>query len=194
MLALRRVRRAAQAGGGRPSAPRHRPLSPAPPPGRRAPRLPAPPGGPPPPPPPRPPRAGRSRASPPPPPPRAPVPPPRPPPPPRPRPPRSEGSSPRRGNSAGVPSPDLGSSSTGFGGISSIRGLKLGSTSTTPILGMSGGVTRGPRDPRRNRAPRAGTDPTGEAPGRIDGGADESGMGGSSASSASGTVSRTLTV
>src|SRR5207237_6269674 len=105
-----------------------------------------------------------------------------------PRPPRSRRSSPPEGNPPGVASSLRGSISGRLGGSSSIRGLKLGSTSTTPILGMSGGLTRGPRDPRRNRALRDGIPPVGEAPGRIDGGADDSGMGGSSASSASVTV------
>src|SRR6266704_6087618 len=72
------------------------------------------------------------------------------------------------------------------GGNSSIRGLKLGSTSTTPIFGISGGVTRGPREPRRNRPPREGTPPTaGGAVGRCPGGADDAGIGGSFASSKS---------
>jgi len=65
-----------------------------------------------------------------------------------------------------------------------MRGLKFGSTSTIPIFGISGGATRGPREPRRNRALRAGM-PAGTLDGRIDGGADESGIGGSSASSVS---------
>ena len=40
-----------------------------------------------------------------------------------------------------------------------MRGVKFGSTSTTPTLGISGGATatRGPREPRRNRALRDGT-------------------------------------
>jgi len=65
-----------------------------------------------------------------------------------------------------------------------MRGLKFGSISTTPIFGMSGGATRGPREPRRNRALRDGI-PAGTLAGRIEGGAEDSGIGGSSASSAS---------
>ena len=65
-----------------------------------------------------------------------------------------------------------------------MRGLKFGSTSTTPIFDVSGGAARGPREPRRNRALRDGT-AAGTLDDRIDGGADESGIGGSSASSAS---------
>src|SRR5213078_837180 len=74
---------------------------------------------------------------------------------------------------------------SGLGGNSSIRGLKFGSISTTPILGISGGATRGPREPRRNRALREGMPTAGRYAGRIDGGAEDSGIGGSSASSAS---------
>src|SRR3989441_11922170 len=68
-----------------------------------------------------------------------------------------------------------------------MRGLKFGSTSTTPIFGISGGATRGPREPRRNRALRDGTPPLdGVADaGRSAGGAEDAGMGGSFASSRS---------
>ena len=77
-----------------------------------------------------------------------------------------------------------GGAAGGVGGSNSTRGLKFGSTSTTPILGMSGGVTRGPREPRRNRAPRDGT-PPGPAGGVLygGGGADDAGIGGSFSSS-----------
>src|SRR5207245_117654 len=108
---------------------------------------------------------------------------------PRPRPPRS-----RRFYSIGAlggsaPEGGEGSMTGGRVGISSTRGLKFGSTSTTPIFGSSGGAARcpPPREPRRNRAPRAGTPPpTGGCTGRIDGGADDAGIGGSFASSRSG--------
>src|SRR5207248_10056010 len=104
-------------------------------------------------------------------PPRAAASPPRPPPPPAPpqprpprppRPPRSRRSSPPEGNPTGVVSALRGSTSDRLGGSSSIRGLQLGSTSTTAIVGVSGGLTRGPRDPRRNRALRDGIPPVGE--------------------------------
>src|SRR2546422_10673141 len=67
-----------------------------------------------------------------------------------------------------------------------MRGLKFGSTSTIPMFGISGGATRGPREPRRNRALRAGI-LAGTFDGRIDGGADESGIGGTRAPSGAGT-------
>src|SRR5207244_13315814 len=92
---------------------------------------------------------------------------------------------------AGALSPPNGSGAAGaggggsLGGTSSIRGLKFGSISTTPIFGMSGGATRGPREPRRNRALREAIPATGTFAGRMDGGAEDSGIGGSSASSAS---------
>jgi len=72
-------------------------------------------------------------------------------------------------------------------GTSSTRGLKFGSISTTPICWISGGGARcAPREPRRNRAPRDGTPPpAGGCAGRIDGGADDAGIGGSFASSMS---------
>src|SRR6184192_3669831 len=114
----------------------------------------------------RPPRPPRLRA------PRSAPPPPPPPPPP-----------------AGALSPPNGFGSAGaggsLGGTSSIRGLKFGSISTTPIFGISGGATRGPREPRRNRALREGIPATDACAGRMDGGAEDSGIGGSSASSAS---------
>src|SRR5207245_1118398 len=112
---------------------------------------------------------------------------PRPPPPPRrppPPPPRSRRSSSTGGRAVGAASVPAGSVTAERLGISSMRGLKFGSTSTTPILGTSGGATRGPREPRRNRALRDGTAPTGPA-GRIEGGADDAGIGGSFASSKS---------
>src|SRR5438876_9693559 len=83
------------------------------------------------------------------------------------------------------PAPPNGSGAAGaggggsLGGTSSIRGLKFGSISTTPIFGISGGATRGPREPRRNRALREGTPATGTFAGRMDGGAEDSGIGGS---------------
>src|SRR5207249_2423585 len=69
------------------------------------------------------------------------------------------------------------------GGSSSIRGLKFGSTSTTPIFWTpGGGPTRGPREPRRNRALRDGMPPGGGVEGaRPTGGggaAHEGGRGG----------------
>ena len=75
-----------------------------------------------------------------------------------------------------------------FAGTSSMRGLKLGSISTTPILGMSGGATRGPREPRRKRPLRAGTPPTGAAAGATSVGASPTGVdsSGSSAATSSG--------
>src|SRR5207244_2117013 len=137
----------------------------------------------------RPPRSRSARLAssprgPPPPPPRRPRPPS-----PRPRPPRS-----RRFSSIGAlggsaPEGGEGSMTGGRVGISSTRGLKFGSTSTTPIFGSSGGAARcpPPREPRRNRAPRAGTPPpTGGCTGRIDGGADDAAIGGSFASPRSG--------
>src|SRR6266511_6058578 len=101
----------------------------------------------------------------------------------RPRPPAS----PRR------PSPDDGSELTGaaggFVGTRSMRGLKFGSTSTTPILGTSvaAGGTRPPRDPRRKRALRAGI-PPGVGDGALygGGGAEEAGIGMSSSSGSCG--------
>src|SRR5205807_789703 len=79
---------------------------------------------------------------------------------------------------AGALSPPNGSGSAGaggsLGGTSSIRGLKFGSISTTPIFGISGGATRGPREPRRNRALREGIPATGACAGRMDGGAEDS--------------------
>src|SRR5436309_2797855 len=111
---------------------------------------------------------------------------------PRPRPPRPPRlRAPRSAPPAGALSPPNGSGAAGaggggsLGGTSSIRGLKFGSISTTPIFGMSGGATRGPREPRRNRALREGIPATGAFAGRMDGGAEDSGIGGSSASSAS---------
>jgi len=79
----------------------------------------------------------------------------------------------------------------GFTGVKSMRGLKFGSTSTTPIFGTLGEglARRGPLEPRRNRALRDGI--TVPAPGAPDeyggGGADDSGWGGSSSSSVTGT-------
>src|SRR5881396_2495350 len=83
----------------------------------------------------------------------------------------------------------------GFGGtgITSPRGRKLGSTSTTPIFGISGrpppapGRRAPPREPRRNRALRTGM-PPGSDEGVLygGGGADDAGIGMSSSSSASG--------
>src|SRR5439155_1572265 len=84
-------------------------------------------------------------------------PPPRRPRPPRPRPPppRSRRFSSMGGlGGASVPAGWLAS---GRAGISSMRGLKFGSTSTTPIFGISGGAARGPREPRRKRALGVGT-------------------------------------
>src|SRR5712691_4592045 len=130
------------------------------------------------------PRSGRSRSS-------RPAPPSTPPPlllpPRRPRPPRPRAV--RSGGALSLPNCSgtaaAGGGEGSLGGTSSIRGLKFGSISTTPIFGISGGATRGPREPRRNRALRAGIPATGAFAGRMDGGADDSGIGGSSASSAS---------
>src|SRR5439155_6912582 len=150
--------------------PPRRPPPPAGSPGAGRPpgEAPPPPPGPPPPPPPRPL------------PPRPPRPPRRPPPPPR----GWRRSASTGGRAVGAASVPAGSVTAERLGISSMRGLKFGSTSTTPILGASGGATRGPREPRRNRALRDGTAPAGPA-GRIEGGADDAGIGGSFASSKS---------